>query len=312
YSDLVWRQYRQLEAALAKRNIKLSQVFWEDDNINWAQFDLITPLMAWNYPQNLPKFLACLDEIQAANIRLANPQKYIRDNFDKGYLVRLAQSGAPVPPTLEVSADDSGVILSAFDKLNCDEIIIKPRIGAGAWRQARLRRGENLPKREDLPPDFALIQPFIESVGKQGELSILFMGGEFSHALMKTPKAGDYRTQTRWGAREFNIVPPPKALTAAKSILSAYDKHNELSYARIDLVEADNGDWLLMEMEIIEPYLYGPFDGHGGELSAANFANAIAGVIEKHEEDQEYLKAIEPLFEEWNSDEDKSAFDDVL
>lgn len=312
YSDLVWQQYRQLEAALAKQNIKLSQIFWEDDNIDWSHYDLITPLMAWNYPQNLDKFLTCLDEIEAANVKLANPQKFVRDNFDKGYLVRLAAQGAPIPPTLEVAADDSAAILASFDALDCDEIIIKPRIGAGAWRQARLKRGENLPSREDMPPDFALIQPFIKSVAEQGELSMLFMGGDFSHALMKTPKAGDYRTQTRWGAREYNITPPPKALEAAKAILRAYDKQNELSYARIDLVESDSGDWLLMEMEIIEPYLYGPFDGHDGTVSATNFAVAIARVIEKHEDNQEYLRAIEPLLDEWNSDEDKSAFDDVL
>lgn len=311
YSDLVWQQYRQLEAALAKQNIKLSQIFWEDENIDWRQYDLVTPLMAWNYPQNLDKFLACLDEIEAANVRLANPQKFVRDNFDKGYLVRLAAEGAPIPPSLEVSADDEAAILASFDALDCDEIIIKPRIGAGAWRQARLKRGENLPCREDLPPDFALIQPFIKSVGEQGELSMLFMGGEFSHALMKTPKAGDYRTQTRWGAREYNITPPPKALEAAKTILRAYDKQNELSYARIDLVEAENGDWLLMEMEIIEPYLYAPFDGQSGELAASNLANAIARAIEENEENLEYLRGVEGLCEEWNSAEDKAAFDDA-
>jgi len=312
YSDLVWQQYRDLEAALKSRNIELSQIFWEDDNIDWAKYDMITPLMAWNYPQNLSRFLECLDEVEAANVKLANPQKFIRDNFDKSYLVRLAKLGAPVPETLEVSADDSQAIFAAFDALGCDEIIVKPRIGAGAWRQVRLRRGDALPAREDLPPDFALIQPFIKSVGKQGELSMLFMASEFSHALMKTPKAGDYRTQTRWGAREFNVTPPPKALNAANKILQIYDPNNELSYARVDLVEADNGEWLLMEMEIIEPYLYGPFDGNDGKVSAANFANAIAKLVEENDDETDYLRGLDSICDEWLSEEDSAAFDGIV
>lgn len=279
YADIVWGQFNQLKAALAQKNIELTKVFWEDLGIDWAGFDLVTPLMAWNYPQNLPRFLDCLEEIANAKVPLANPQKFVRDNFDKGYLIKLYENGAPVPKTLEISADDTKSILQSFDILACDEIIIKPRIGAGAWRQARLKRGEALPARELLPPDLALIQAFIPSVAKQGELSLLFMGGEFSHALMKTPKAGDYRTQTRWGATETNINPPQNALIAAQAILQSYDAQNELAYARMDFVETENKEWLLMEMEIIEPYLYLPFDGQEGQKGAKNFANAIAKVL---------------------------------
>ncbi|MBN8646946.1 MAG: hypothetical protein J0L55_03255 [Caulobacterales bacterium] len=275
YGDIIKAQYDDLHDALAEYEINLQPVYWQDDNNDWSKFDLIIPLMAWNYPQNLSQFLKILDEIEKAKVPLLNSHKFIRDNFDKSYLLRLANSGQKVPKTIMINAQISDEILDAFDTLECDEIIIKPKIGAGAWRQARLKRGQELPLLADLPPDQALVQPFIESVTTQGELSMLFMGGEFSHALMKRPKDGDYRSQTRYGAIETSIEPPQKALVAAQQILQQYDPDNALLYARIDMVEHEN-DWQLMEMELIEPYLYGPFDGQNGKKSAANFAKAVA------------------------------------
>ena len=275
YGDIIKAQFDDLQDALAKYDINLLPVYWQDDNNDWSKFDLIIPLMAWNYPQNLSQFLKVLDEIEKAKVPLLNSHKFIRDNFDKSYLLRLANSGQKVPKTIMINAQISDEILDAFDTLECDEIIIKPKIGAGAWRQARLKRGQELPLLADLPPDEALVQPFIESVTTQGELSMLFMGGELSHALMKRPKDGDYRSQTRYGAIETAIEPPQKALLVAQQILAQYDPNNELLYARIDMVEHEN-DWQLMEMELIEPYLYGPFDGQNGKKSATNFAKAVA------------------------------------
>ena len=279
YAPMVQGQFNQLAMAFDELGAKLHPGYWEDTGIDWAQFDIISPLMAWNYPQNLARFLSCLDEIKAANVRLANPQEIIRDNFDKSYLHRLFENGAAVPPTLNIDINDEASIYGAFEDFNCDEIIIKPRVGGGAWRQARLKRGEKLPTKDLLPPDFALIQPFIPSVCSQGELSMLFMGNEFSHALMKTPKSGDYRSQTKFGAREINIEPPKEAIWAAQEILETYDPQNTLSYARVDMVEGENGNWLLMEIELIEPYLYLPFDGQNGEHGAKNFARAIAAKL---------------------------------
>lgn len=275
YGDIIKAQFDDLRDALAMYAVNLHPVYWQDDNNDWSKYDLIIPLMAWNYPQNLSQFLVILDEIEKAKVPLANSHKFIRDNFDKSYLLRLANAGQKVPKTIMINAQISDEILDAFDALECDEIIIKPKIGAGAWRQARLKRGQELPLLSDLPPDEALVQPFIKSVITQGELSMLFMGGELSHALMKRPKDGDYRSQTRYGAVETSIEPPEKALIAAKQILAQYDTNNELLYARIDMVEHEN-DWQLMEMELIEPYLYGAFDGQNGKKSAANFAKAVA------------------------------------
>ncbi len=278
YKDMVRAQVTQLKSAMADLKIELIPAYWEDYGNDWRQFDLVLPLMAWDYPSRPERFLAAIEEIEKAGVKILNPLHILRDNMNKSYLSRLYEIGAKVPPTITIDGQNYEEIKASFERLNCDEIIVKPIIGAGAWRQARLKRNDKMPQLSDLPPDLALVQPFIPSVASNGELSMLFMGGELSHALMKTPKAGDYRTQPKYGALEINVTPPEEALDAAKSILQKYDPENQLLYARIDMVAHEN-DWLLMEMELIEPYLYGPYDGNGGKLSAANFAKAVSNTL---------------------------------
>ena len=49
-------------------------------------------------------------------------------------------------------------------------------------------------------------------------------------------------------------------------------------YARVDLLRSDNGRLLLIELEMIEPYLYLPYaEGEGGDNKGAQkLAKALA------------------------------------
>jgi hypothetical protein len=268
-------QMDRLTDALAARGHALVPVFWEDTGTDWRQFAAVMPLMAWGYPQAPERFETCLDEIEAAGTLLVNGRGVIRANQDKGYLIDLAARGAPVPPTVALNQATPDAITAAFDALSCDEIVVKPRVGAGAWRQARLRRGEALPPAEDLPPGAALVQPFLPAVAQEGELSVLMFGGVVSHALIKRPKAGDYRTQGHHGAREEAITAPADALEAVRQVLAIADPQSGLAYARVDLVRGPDG-WLLMELELIEPFLYLPYDGADGHRGAGLLAGALA------------------------------------
>jgi glutathione synthase/RimK-type ligase-like ATP-grasp enzyme len=271
-------QMDRLRDALAARGLGLEPVYWEETGTDWTRYAAVMPLMAWGYPQAPGRFEACLAEIGAAGVPLVNPPGVIAANQDKGYLLDLAARGAPVPPTLALESCTPQAIAAAFDTLACDEIVVKPRVGAGAWRQARVVRGAPLPPSEDLPPGAALVQPFLPSVASEGELSVLVFGGVISHALIKRPKAGDYRTQGHHGAREEAIEAPADALDAARRVLAIADPGSELTYARVDLVRGPQG-WLLMELELIEPFLYLPFDGADGARGAALLADALAGTV---------------------------------
>ena len=100
-----------------------------------------------------------------------------------------------------------------------------------------------------------MIQPFLPELVAEGELSLLFFGGRFSHAVNKTPRAGDFRIQSQYGGRYQTVAePPPAALALAERVLGAIEE--ALLYARIDMVQASDGRWLLMEAELIEPDFY--------------------------------------------------------
>jgi glutathione synthase/RimK-type ligase-like ATP-grasp enzyme len=272
--DYAHNQLVLLREAFAPSGVMIEPVFWQDDGTDWSRFSAVLPLLAWNYPQETDVFLARVAEIEASGARLLNDGDVIRANMDKGYLAELARRGAPVPPTLAVEVCSPEVILASFDTLNADEIIIKPRIGAGAWRQARLKRGEPVPSADVLPPAAALIQPFLPAVTEEGELSLLYFGGRFSHALIKRPKAGDYRTQGQHGAVETGMDAPQGALEAAEAVLAKADG-TPLTYARVDLVRGADGNWLLMELELIEPWLYLTLDRQDGKHGAKLFAQAV-------------------------------------
>jgi glutathione synthase/RimK-type ligase-like ATP-grasp enzyme len=278
--DYAGVQLKLLAAALTPYDLRPVPVFWQDEGTDWRAFGAVLPLMAWNYPQTVALFLSRLEEIERAGVPLANPAPVLRANMDKGYIQKLGERGAPVPPTMSVASCTPEIIQQAFSAFGVDEIIIKPRIGAGAWRQARLKRHDPLPSPEVLPPAAALIQPFLEAVTQVGELSLLFFGGTFSHAVMKTPLSGDYRTQGQYGAVERGVVAPDGAIEAAQVILSKADGA-PFTYARVDLVKGFGDEWLLMELELIEPWLYLPHDGQGGRHGAALAAKAIANMLAK-------------------------------
>jgi glutathione synthase/RimK-type ligase-like ATP-grasp enzyme len=276
--DYAQDQLRLLRTALAPLGIAIEPVFWQDPKKDWSRFEAVLPLLAWNYPQQVDVFLNCLDQIQAAGVLILNAPDVLRGNMDKGYLASLAAKGAPVPETLTVETVTPDVIQACFERFQTDEIIVKPRIGAGAWRQARLKRGAPIPPADQLPPGAALIQSFLPAVTNEGELSLLYFGGTFSHALIKTPKAGDYRTQGQFGAHERAIDPPVGALAAAQAVLNCA-QGAPFTYARVDLVRGPNDSWLLMELELIEPWLYLAHDGQGGRHGAALLAKVIAARV---------------------------------
>jgi glutathione synthase/RimK-type ligase-like ATP-grasp enzyme len=155
-------------------------------------------------------------------------------------------------------------------------VVVKPTVGTGASDVLQVESDEVAVTLERLTGslDDYLVQPMVESVVSEGEWSFVFVAGEFSHALLKKPAVGDYRTQAIYGGSALDANPAPGDIRQAEAILAAlpYD----LLYARLDLVRID-GRLAVMELELIEPILY--FDhapGRVDRLAAATIARASA------------------------------------
>ena len=234
--------------------LTLDPVLWDEADSQAADFDALLPLMVWDYFEgHEARFLAVMARANEMTPVL-NPPALLRWNSDKAYLEDLAARGAKVIPTLRVDGVQPEDAARAFATFETDRIVIKPQVGGGAWRQALYTKGDPWPTADKLPPDGALIQPFLPSVTAEGEYSFLYFGGEFSHALLKTAKPGDYRIQSLYGGSEQSYSPSEDEKAVAKAVLATLDQPP--LYARVDLLRGLDGQLALIELEMIEPYLY--------------------------------------------------------
>ena len=267
-------QQRALQPACQQAGIDLQTVLWDRDDWSPEDFKAVVIGTVWDYTNRPQEFLARLAEI-AERTLLLNSLRSVLWNYDKHYLQDLERAGIPVVPTHWADSAAFALVQPAFDAFQTDELVVKPVVGAGAWRQARVRRDRAWPESQALPPGACMVQPYLPAVASEGEFSLIYFGKEFSHCALKRPKTGDYRVQSMFGATEIAHVPPAADLALAQRIL------NEIAdpplYARVDLVRSLNGELALMELELIEPYLY-PEQGPGmGERFSQALLDRING-----------------------------------
>lgn len=241
---------------------------WRAPLGDFAGFDVALLGTAWDYQSQAPAFLTRLDELASRGVDVCNGPEVARWNIDKSYLHALESAGVATIPTLWRDDPDATDIYAAFDLFDCERVVVKRRVGAGAMGQVDFRR--------DAPPAAAwrlgcagLIQPFLPAIETEGEYSLVFIDGEYSHALVKRPTGGDYRIQSLYGGVECAVTPSQTDRQAAQRVREALP-FSDLLYARIDMVRGPDGALRLMEAELIEPYLY-PLQGQdlGARLARA-------------------------------------------
>jgi glutathione synthase/RimK-type ligase-like ATP-grasp enzyme len=258
----------RLAAALAAAGIEIEPTPWTDhveDASGLTPYPFVLPLIVWGYHRDHGRWMRACRTWEVAGVRMLNPPSVIGWNSDKAYLGRLAEKGVAIPATLWSEGVTRAEVDAAFDRLGTDTVIVKPRVSGGAWKTLRLSRGDWL---TDAPEGPAMIQPYLPSIESEGETSLLFFGGALSHAVNKRPVAGEFRVQVQYGGGYTALPgPPPGALSLAEKTLAAIDE--ELLYARIDMARGPDGEWLLMEAELIEPDFYLGAAPEGGERFAA-------------------------------------------
>jgi len=243
-------------ATLARLGVHATPCVWNDPAVDWTRYDAVLIRTVWDYFKHHAQFLHWLDRLDALAVPTINDSALLRWNSDKRYLAQLEALGVPVIPTRFVAHADLREALATHAKRN---VVVKPSVSGGAWRTVRGTVGDAAFDRAvaELPPGDYLLQPFVPAVVEQGEWSLLFFGGEFSHAVIKRPARGDYRVQHEHGGRTEAAEPETATLAAARHALAACARLGlgEAVYARVDGVVAD-GRFLLMELELIEPSLF--------------------------------------------------------
>ncbi len=226
---------------------------------DWKRFGAVMVNCAWDYQDRHEDFLATLDRIAMMGVPVFNSPDVVRWNIRKTYLRDFEARGVPIIPTRWPENPSARDIHEAFAAFGTDDVVLKRQVGGGARAQVRYNRG-NLPDDGPIMDRPGMIQPFVPSIATEGEYSFLFVDGEFSHALVKRARQGDYRIQEAYGGKSQRIEPAREDERQAHSVLEALDEPQ--LYARVDMVRGADGRLMLMELEVIEPYLY-PVDGPG-------------------------------------------------
>lgn len=234
-------------------------VSWRQTVVEWKDYPAVIIRTTWDYQNHLEAFLQVLKQIESQTL-LANPFEIVQWNADKIYLNDLQEKGAKIVPTIWVNGGfDSNQFQQWFNQLESDEIVIKPRVSATAQDTFWLKRGQKAQEDiESLNKIFEnrpfMVQPFMKAIVDEGEYSLFYFNGEYSHAILKTPKTADFRVQEEHGGIIQAINPSSDMLKAGKEILKYISR--TLLYARVDFVRTKSNEFALMELELIEPSLY--------------------------------------------------------
>ncbi len=173
-------------------------------------FDAVLPLVVWGYHDRYPEWLVLLDRLDAERVRCINPPPLLRWNGDKAYLAELDAQGIPTVHTIAVDALDEHALQEARERFGCEQLVVKPPVSASATGTYLLAPGAAVP--EEVAGRRMLIQPFMASIASEGEYSVMLFDSRFSHAILKTPKSGDFRVQPHLGGTERPCPPPDGAI----------------------------------------------------------------------------------------------------
>ena len=270
----VFENERLLATEISK-SIDVDVVAWNDPSVNWSNYNYLIFRTIWDYFEFPNEFSAWLDMLESQNVKTLNPLSVIKRNQHKFYLQDLERQGIDIIPTVFIPKN-TGLDLSFLKANSWEKAVIKPAVSGGSYLTQLFSQSEI----EDIEAEYAtfavqndlLVQPFMPEIQEIGELSILFFKGKFSHAIVKKPKNGDFRVQSQFGGQYEIYEPDATLLATAQNIVETFS--SDLLYARVDGILKD-GQFLLMELELIEPDLY--FDYHPD--AKKNYLAAVEAVV---------------------------------
>lgn len=262
-------------AELDRLGAGVEAAVWDDPGVRWASYDRVVIRSCWDYHLRPGAFLDWLGQLERDGISLWNPASVIRANVDKGYLVDLAAAGVPVVPTARLERREEVDLAGLLAEHGWEEAVVKPSVSASAFRTRRVRREDAAAAQADLEEMLeasgVLVQRFLPEIQTRGEWSFIFLGGEYSHAVLKRPKTGDFRVQEELGGSSILERPEPALVEQARAVTATIPV--PWLYARVDGVEI-GGVFTLMELELIEPLLFLGWDPQ----APARFAEAILDI----------------------------------
>lgn len=263
---------------LRDRGIEATPVCWDDPDTDWQKYDAVLIRSVWDYHIRFDEFLGWFNLLDRLRIPCWNPTSLCRWNARKTYLRDMAGKGVRTVPTHWIGQQERIDLRHLMGEKYWEEVVIKPVISASGDRTHRVSSSE-IAAGQKVADDLSLlgetmIQPFVKDVLGPGEWSLIYLGGRYSHAVRKRAAQGEFRVQEEHGGETIALTPPPVLIRSADNI--ARQIPFDWLYARIDgFEEADTGEFILAELEALEPLLFLSYADHAHEC----FADAIAEMM---------------------------------
>jgi hypothetical protein len=266
-----------LIGALAEAGLEAETAVWNDPAVRWADYDLVVANGAWDNIRHVDDFVRWTETLEREGVEVVNSPATLRWNLDKRYLRALEEAGVPVVPTSWVE-QRAPVTLEG-------EVVVKPAISGGGHHTARYQPHEHEAAHahiDDLVASgrVAMVQPYQPAVDEEGELDLIFLGGDFSHAIHKDPmiRRGSGPLDDLIDNQVVVVATPSEdqlelgrqAVAAAEGLLGP------TTYARVDSVRGPAGRPLLLELELLDPLLF--FAWHPDKVGG--FARVLATRLE--------------------------------
>ena len=272
-----WQEDRLVMQALERQGFKVARKSWADPDFDWADTHAAIFRTTWDYFNRFAEWQQWLEHVSQKTM-LINPIEMARWNMDKHYLGELAQRGINIPETRYIEPGEKTDLATLHETTGWTDTILKPCIAGSARHTYRLHK-DKLSAHEDLfqqliTKEAMMLQPFQVNVVSQGEISIMLMGGTYTHAVIKNAKPGDFRVQDDFGGTVALYEPNAEEIAFAQQVVEAC---NSLpAYARVDIIRDNDGALALIELELIEPELWFRLHPPAADVLAEHLHNQFA------------------------------------
>jgi glutathione synthase/RimK-type ligase-like ATP-grasp enzyme len=246
-----------VRASLEKRGLKVHRTNWDDKHFDWGKTRYALFRTTWDYFDRFQAFNEWLGWVRNKT-KLINPYSLIQWNIDKSYLFELRKKGIPIPPSTFIPAGITKNLMDIVQEHSWDRFILKPAI-AGAARHTYLFDKKDVNNYESIfktliKVENMILQEYQEQITSKGEITLMMFGSQYSHAVIKKAKAGDFRVQDDFGGSvaPYRASPDSKALA-----LKAIEACPVLpAYGRVDMMWDNHDELCISELELIEPELW--------------------------------------------------------
>jgi glutathione synthase/RimK-type ligase-like ATP-grasp enzyme len=257
YIDQVLLEDQLLQTALEDKGLRVCKKDWADSNFDWSKTKCAIFRTTWDYFDRFDEFFSWINQTKNKTTFI-NSSEIINWNINKHYLQDLAKNNINIAPTLFIEKGNKISLKQLFKQTNWSEAVIKPAI-SGAARHTYRANASNYSKFEDIfqtliENECMLFQEFLNNITTQGEISLILIGGKYTHSIKKIAKKGDFRVQDDHGGSVERHTPTKKEILFAEDCLKV-SPYRPI-YARIDIIYDNNNKPSLSELELIEPELW--------------------------------------------------------